>query len=524
MSVPADALTKFGMYLQNNPLLMQGLGIIAASGPSRTPTNIGGVVTQGLGTSNELQMQNLQRQQQQAFWQMMQPAVAPQPGQSPQPQPPRAPAPQGPVAPADPSADVSNYPGSVLNSTSPSPLAKNPLNSGPQPIPGNPLTPAVPNNAAAAPGISPQTSLRDPTQDPRYQNLMQRAMVMDYFKPGSGDSYRAQAQALLNEMQNEEVTLSPDEVNSFVPGGGIRGVTYQFSPYTGKVSTVGEGRFKDITYQDGTSGQMIHASLDQATGKVSPYDIPGQPTPGQEPKPKQGDEVVQDQNGNQVVIPAQYAAQVHKIASYDEAMPSSYGRNPVLSANMNKWVSALNPDWSQGQYQAKNDLLKSAAAGGDAKQLDAFNTIQSHLATLKQAWSALQNGDIQGANKLANWAGVQFGSDTKNNANIVNTLVSRELGKVLASGGNFTDSDKKEANSVLSTSLSPAQQGGAIDYIQKLIGGKSSSIVQRFKANKFSDGDIRARFNNDAWNAYQNFEGSQPQTGGASTNDPLGIR
>jgi len=327
--------------------------------------------------------------------------------------------------------------------------------------------------------------------------------------------YADLASQIRTQMMSQVRNLDPKNHDDLKLMGGTpppAGQTYQYNDFTHKLTTAGEQRYQDVTWQSPTDGSIVHGRMDKTTGQVTPFNIPGTGTAS---KPKPGDEVVQTADGP-VVIPAAYKSMVHNIASYNSPMPAASTRNPILAKNMQTWVSAVNPDWSQGNFAAKNEVLKSAAGGADAKKLDAFNTIQSHLASLQQAWAALKNGDIQSANKLANWAGIQFGSSAPSNAQIVNTLVGRELAAVLASGGQVTDADKKEAN-VINTMLSSGQQEGAIQNIKNLIGGKTNSVVTRFKASHLSDNDIKSRFTPDAWNAYQDFANSQqPQTPSAN--------
>lgn len=342
----------------------------------------------------------------------------------------------------------------------------------------------------------------DPTQDPIYQHYVHGAMAG---VPGMADL----ASQRLNTMKSQYRNLDPKNPQDLALMGGNApptGQTYQTNGF-GEIRTAGEPRYKDVTWQSPVDGSTVHGRLDQSTGQVSQFNIPGTGTPA---KPQAGDEVVDTPDG-QVVIPAGYKALVHKLATYDAKMPTATSKNPTLAKNLTTWTTALNPDWGEGQFEAKNTVLKSASGGADAKKLDAFNTIQSHLASLQQAWGALKNGDIQGANKLANWAGVQFGKAAPSNAAIVNTLVGRELAAVLASGGQVTDADKKEAN-VINDQLSQGQQEGAITNIRNLIGGKTNSVVTRFKASHLSDNDIKTRFTPDAWQAYQSFQSNQQPT------------
>lgn len=338
----------------------------------------------------------------------------------------------------------------------------------------------------------------DPTQDPIYQHYVHGAMAG---VAGMADL----ASQRLNTMKSQYRNLDPKNPQDLALMGGNAppaGQTYQTNGF-GEIRTAGEKRYSNESWPDPSDGHIVHGRIDNVTGKITQLDTPGS-------GPQKGDLVVDTSDGP-VNIPASYVAQVKKIASYDEDMPKSSGRNPILARNMNTWVAALNPDWGEGQFQAKNTVLKSASGGSDAKKLDAFNTIQSHLASLQQAWGALKNGDIQGANKLANWAGVQFGKAAPSNAAIVNTLVGRELAAVLASGGQVTDADKKEAN-VINDQLSQGQQEGAITNIRNLIGGKTNSVVTRFKASHLSDNDIKTRFTPDAWQAYQSFQSNQQPT------------
>lgn len=486
MSAPPDFMQRLMAGLQagiSNPLLQTGIGIMGAAGPSRMPVSLGDALSGGLQQGQQLQAGQLQNAMQQlmlgqnmyglqalkdansnqgnapippAFQQYAPPSTQAPPDQSQTPQPsPQSAQPSGPV-------------------TAPTSV----------PMPPNPLMPRPT-------GTTAQTPTQKIPQAPAWmQQVAQDTQRLNALS--ASPMWAKQAEDLRTRMQNSWFDL-PD---SLVPGGVVPGQHWQVNEL-GEKKPLGEGAIKTVQIM-GPAGTMVTVPYDTRTGQVK--DIGGTLTPKDYTKPLASPSLEQ---------------QAEAVAQYRQMPPNVSSRDPG-AADIRGRANYLLQDFGgldDTTFAAKKKAMDSLAAGKDYQQNSAYSTIQTHMQTLQQAMQAVNNGDVQSANKLTQWAGKQFGKSAPQNAKVVNDIVVGELAKVLAQGGQVTDSVRNEAAGDLEPYLSKGQFQGAIQYIQQLIAGKMSTSHLNAQANHIPDDVFMAHLSPEARQQLQMFEAThQGQT------------
>ena len=102
------------------------------------------------------------------------------------------------------------------------------------------------------------------------------------------------------------------------------------------------------------------------------------------------------------------------VGDYEVPLQTALARTPIAARNnLLSQIKAINPQFQEQYYQTFQKTENDATSGDLAKSSKALNTMMGHLGVLNQAAEALNNGDIQGLNRIANAIGVQFGSTAK---------------------------------------------------------------------------------------------------------------
>lgn len=470
-----------------SPLMGLAAGLLQAGGPSRMPTSLGqalGAALQGAqqfqqgGIQNAMQQLQLRQalQGQQYFQGLL---SGGQPTDS-SPQTPASQIPQGtpPTSPSQAAPQAAPAIDSSLAGAPDNPLLR-------------PLTPAVAApQAKPAPVSLPQ--VMDPSADATYQALMRQAQLAEYFKVGSGKPFEDKAQARLQELQNQVVTLNPQQAALIIPGGLPAGQSLQFHPYSGKAETIGTDAIGQLNTFSPSTGTFLPTLVDKRTGKpiggtssTAAFD-PSQPLPGT------------------------LESQAQAVANYEQQAPTISSRNPSASLVLAR-ARAINPDYDQTQYAAKSKAASAFTTGQQGQQIAAFNTAISHLQTLETILQNLGNTNTPAFNHLANFYKAQTGQAAPTNFATAKQLVAGEIAKAIA-GGNMTEGDRDKANSVLSAANSPAQLQGAIDTIKQLMGGKLVALKTQYESAGLKN--FERKLEPASQRALTDFEGSeQPSSG-----------
>lgn len=169
-------------------------------------------------------------------------------------------------------------------------------------------------------------------------------------------------------------------------------------------------------------------------------------------------------------------------------------RNPgALQRNARaEWLAQNDPNIGGSGDITQNKLQFATAQQAQkyfttGKGADAFRqqeTILHHAQVFSQIADALNNGNVQLANKLGNQFGAQFGSDQATNYKIAGQIFSAEVGKYLA-GGQSTAEERKELSELIPSFSSPSQIKGGLATLSALVQGQRQSwLAQRDAALK----------------------------------------
>ncbi len=134
------------------------------------------------------------------------------------------------------------------------------------------------------------------------------------------------------------------------------------------------------------------------------------------------------------------------------------------------------------QFPTRQAAMKYFTTGKGADAFRQQETILHHAETFKKIADALDNGNVQLANKLGAEVGAKFaGSDKATNLKIAGTIFSAEVGKYL-SGSQSTQAERAELTELLPVFSSPEQFKGGLDTLSNLVQGQRKSWERQKQA------------------------------------------
>lgn len=310
---------------------------------------------------------------------------------------------------------------------------------------------------------------------PMDQRKMQ--FIDEWTKNVQGGQYSpdAASAAITRAAQYHKIDLTPDEIKGIVSGpvpppkfefksGAIEPVTYKGVRY-GPKPTAGEPAEIAQARKEATDAlnQSISTDKQKAQNKVQ-VTINSQ----------MGDPNSED-----------HKALISTVANGDMGLTSAFPRTTAGPARdrLIAEIKAVNPQWSESDFDVKKKTREDATSGALGVQLRAIATTRKHVSdVLTPMASALDNGDWQTANKLGNALGVQFGNDKVTNYRIAADAVGAEAAKAF-DGAGFTQSERDEAKGKLSDQLSKSQFKGAIKTMDALLEGKQRAAQETYDQN-----------------------------------------
>jgi hypothetical protein len=180
--------------------------------------------------------------------------------------------------------------------------------------------------------------------------------------------------------------------------------------------------------------------------------------------------------------PQQIEATAQLIANGKMPPPSGFAAARPIAQSIMARVAQINPDYSAIDYNTAKSAEQAFAKGPEAQKIRSFNVAISHLDTLGQLSDALNNGNLQLANKVGNYFATQTGSPPVTNFNAAKEVVANEIVKaIVGSGGGVGDRDKAQA--AVSAANSPAQLKGVIDTYQTLMAGQLGGLKQQYEVS-----------------------------------------
>jgi hypothetical protein len=182
----------------------------------------------------------------------------------------------------------------------------------------------------------------------------------------------------------------------------------------------------------------------------------------------------------QALAPPAAQGYLRAILQYKGQLPSNRGKSASQYAQDVDILTKIDPSFNAQNYDLIRETKAAYAAGGkNGQQVLGFNTALRHMGMLNDAAAALNNGNIQLANRFGNALSLQFGSDKVSNFNTIKTYLGSELAKGFG-GGVATDSSRAEAAPLLSQIQSPEQLAGGFKTAADLLRGKIGAMESAY--------------------------------------------
>jgi hypothetical protein len=146
----------------------------------------------------------------------------------------------------------------------------------------------------------------------------------------------------------------------------------------------------------------------------------------------------------------------------------------------------INPnDIVGGTADAKSKVktaLDFTTSGNSGKNIMRIGTAVQHIDVLKDAYKALENGDIPAANSIFNRIAQERGQAPQTSFGATAQMVAPEIAAaVLASGGATALGDRQDYKALLNGTISPAQFKGLIQAFDSLFGGRVKTLASEYK-------------------------------------------
>ena len=207
---------------------------------------------------------------------------------------------------------------------------------------------------------------------------------------------------------------------------------------------------------------------------------------------------------------------------YDKARAAIRKESAPAPRNANAMLTQRfmfeNPNATQEQIQqyalslpARASAIREFNSGKAAASIRSFDVAVSHLAVMREMAEALQNGDQRTLNRLANSWVAEFGGSAPTNAAAVARIVGDEIVKAVT-GGPGALADRQDAQHIFTDAKSPEQLFGAINAVQKLMGGQMSGLKRQYeRATGLHDFTEPNRFMSpEAARAFETYEQRHP--------------
>jgi len=188
-----------------------------------------------------------------------------------------------------------------------------------------------------------------------------------------------------------------------------------------------------------------------------------------------------EKGGGKDANPEDVAEAAEMISNYRLAPLSGFAMRTPYGQKVMAEVSRRNPDYDAKEYFTRAKSEKDFATGRQGNTIRSFNVAISHLNTLDALATALDNGDVQRVNQLANRVASETGKEAPVNFNAAKKIVGDEIVKaIVGTGGGVTD--REEVARTISAINSPAQLKGVINTYKELMSGQLDGLRSQYKA------------------------------------------
>jgi len=157
-----------------------------------------------------------------------------------------------------------------------------------------------------------------------------------------------------------------------------------------------------------------------------------------------------------------------------------------VSANDVNAMRAENPSrYSPASYSPESigqrDTTAYFTKGKGGQQLTAYNTALAHLDTLQTLASALNNGDVQAVNRVAQRFKQETGNPAPTNFEAAKNAMAGEVASALKASG-ATDQEIEKVDQTFGRAQSPQQLEGAINTYRSLLNSKAHQLQGQYSA------------------------------------------
>jgi len=149
-------------------------------------------------------------------------------------------------------------------------------------------------------------------------------------------------------------------------------------------------------------------------------------------------------------------------------------------------VFELNPNYDETTYGAKAQAAKAFTSGSQGNALRSVSTASAHLDQLGELADAMNNGNLQIANKVGNYFATQTGNPQATNFDAIKNIVGQEVVKAIVAGGGSAG-ERDEAAKAFSDAASPKQLKGAIEHYRMVMKAQADNLLAQRRAAGLTD-------------------------------------
>lgn len=173
------------------------------------------------------------------------------------------------------------------------------------------------------------------------------------------------------------------------------------------------------------------------------------------------------------------------IASYQMPMPSGYALKNMGGDSLVTLVRQLNPDYNAVKYGAINKAYDAFTSGPASNLVTSGNVAIQHLSMLRDAASALKNGDIQAYNAVKQRYLQATGSSIPTNFDAISNIAADELVKFIVGGGKTGGAltDREGMKQLLSKASSNGQLSDQLDDYVGLMAGQMNGQRKKYESD-----------------------------------------
>lgn len=149
-------------------------------------------------------------------------------------------------------------------------------------------------------------------------------------------------------------------------------------------------------------------------------------------------------------------------------------------------VMEINPSYDASTVSAKKAAATAFTSGQQGNAMRSFAVAGQHLDQLGQLVDAMNNGNSQLVNKIANVYSQQTGNPAVTNFDAAKDVVSKEVTKAIVAGGGGV-SERQELSDMMKNVKSPAQLKGVIAQYRNLMAAQHDALLQQRRAAGLPD-------------------------------------